>query len=59
MDMPVSGSVVLVNDGAGVSPTDGCEPLVGFPARSIALVDRGTCNFTVKVANARPPARPR
>ncbi len=53
MDMPVSGSVVLVNDGAGVSPTDACEPLVGFPAGAIALLDRGTCNFTVKVANAQ------
>jgi len=53
MDMPVSGNIVLVNDGAGVSPTDACEPLVGFPAGSIALLDRGTCNFTVKVANAQ------
>jgi hypothetical protein len=29
-----------------------CEPLVGFPAGSIALVDRGTCLFVTKVANA-------
>jgi hypothetical protein len=49
----LSGSIVLVNDGAGVSPTDACEPLVGFPAGAIALLDRGTCNFTVKVANAQ------
>jgi hypothetical protein len=49
----LSGDIVLVNDGAGVSPTDGCEPLVGFPAGSIALLDRGSCNFTVKVANAQ------
>jgi PA domain-containing protein/LVIVD repeat-containing protein len=49
----LSGSINLVNDGAGVSPTDGCEPFVGFPAGSIALVDRGNCNFTVKVANAQ------
>jgi len=47
-----SGPVVLVNDGVGISTTDGCEP---FPlsAGDIALIDRGNCNFTVKVANAQ------
>jgi hypothetical protein len=49
---PVTGNVVLVNDGAGASPTDGCEAFV-IPAGSIALVDRGSCNFTVKVAFAQ------
>ena len=49
----ISGSVVLVNDGIGVSPTDACEPLVGFPAGSIALLDRGNCDFVVKVKNAQ------
>ncbi len=48
----VSGDIVLADDGVGVG-TDGCEPLVGFPAGSIALIDRGACNFTVKVANAQ------
>jgi hypothetical protein len=48
----VSGTVVLVNDAAGTT-SDACEPLVGFPAGSIALVDRGTCDFTVKAANAQ------
>ncbi|HZD03216.1 MAG TPA: PA domain-containing protein [Actinomycetes bacterium] len=48
----ISGDVVLVNDGVGTT-TDGCEPLVGFPAGAIALVDRGACNFTVKAANAQ------
>jgi hypothetical protein len=50
---PISGELVLANDGAGVA-TDGCEP---FPADSlvgkIPLIDRGTCNFTVKVKNAQ------
>ena len=34
--------------------TSGCEPadFTGFPAGSIALVQRGTCNFSVKVLNA-------
>ena len=48
----VSGSIVLVNDGSA-SPTEGCNALVGFPAGAIALVDRGTCGFAVKVANAQ------
>ena len=50
---PISGELVLANDGAGVT-TDGCEP---FAANSltgkIPLIDRGTCNFTVKVFNAQ------
>jgi Fungalysin/Thermolysin Propeptide Motif./Peptidase propeptide and YPEB domain./Fungalysin metallopeptidase (M36). len=49
---PITGPVVLVNDGVGVT-SDGCEPFVGFPAGAIALVDRGSCNFTVKVKNAQ------
>ena len=48
----VSGDIVLVNDGTGTT-TDACEPLVGFPSGAIALADRGSCNFTVKVANAQ------
>jgi PA domain/LVIVD repeat len=51
-DQPVSGDVVLVNDGSA-NPTLGCNPLVGFPAGAIALVDRGTCAFVVKVKNAQ------
>jgi uncharacterized repeat protein (TIGR01451 family) len=49
----VSAPVELVTDTGGASPTDGCEALVGFTAGNIALIDRGTCNFTVKVANAQ------
>jgi hypothetical protein len=48
----VSGAVVVVDDGFGTA-SDACEPLVGFPAGAIALVDRGTCLFTVKAANAQ------
>ncbi len=53
----VTGNVVLVNDGVGVT-TDACEPLVGFPAGSVALVDRGSCvpgqnNYDVKILNAQ------
>jgi uncharacterized repeat protein (TIGR01451 family) len=49
----VTGDLALVNDGAGASTTDGCEPLVGFPAGRIALVDRGTCTFKTKTLNAQ------
>jgi hypothetical protein len=49
----LSGSIVLVNDGAGVSPTDACEPLVGFPAGAIALIDRGNCEFGFKALTAQ------
>lgn len=48
----VTGALELVNDGAGVSVTDACEPLVGFTSGRVALVDRGNCAFTIKVANA-------
>ncbi len=44
--------IVLVNDGWDIG-RDGCEPLVGFPAGSIALVERGLCNFIVKAKNAQ------
>ena len=48
----VTGDVVLSNDGKG-SPTDGCTSPNNAQAinGNIALVDRGICAFTVKVAN--------
>lgn len=49
----VSGDVVLVDD--GVPPvTDGCSALAaGSLTGRIALIDRGTCTFVVKVKNAQ------
>ncbi len=46
---PVTGNVVLA------APLDGCTALTNGAAVSgkIALIDRGTCNFTVKVKNAQ------
>jgi hypothetical protein len=54
----VSGSVVLAldpADAAGPSTTDACSPLTNAAAVAgkIALVDRGTCTFVVKVKNAQ------
>ncbi|MFC5381806.1 choice-of-anchor B family protein [Aquipuribacter nitratireducens] len=46
-----SGAFALGVDGGG--STLGCTPLVGFPAGAIAIVDRGTCAFTIKVKNAQ------
>ena len=48
----LSGSFALVNDGSD-APTLGCGSLVGFPAGSIAVVDRGTCPFVDKTRNAQ------
>lgn len=49
---PKAGSLVLANDGT-VSTSDGCEALVAFPVGAIAMMDRGSCNFTIKVKNAQ------
>jgi extracellular elastinolytic metalloproteinase len=49
----VTGTLQLVNDGTGTL-TDGCEPLgSGSLTNKIALIDRGTCDFTAKVKNAQ------
>ncbi|HSJ24757.1 MAG TPA: PA domain-containing protein [Longimicrobiales bacterium] len=47
-----AGAVMLVNDGVGTG-SDACEPLIGFAAGSIALVDRGNCTFVQKAQNAQ------
>jgi hypothetical protein len=48
----ITGAIVLANDGVGTA-TDACEPLVGFPAGAIALVDRGGCEFGFKALTAQ------
>jgi hypothetical protein len=48
----ITGNLQLVNDGVG-TVTDGCEPVVGFTAGNIAVIDRGTCLFSLKVQNAQ------
>lgn len=35
------------------SPSDACQPLVGFPSGRIALADRGGCSFSEKTLNAQ------
>lgn len=48
----LSGDLALVDDGSA-NPSQGCGPLVGFPAGSIAVVDRGACEFGLKGLNAQ------
>jgi hypothetical protein len=47
------GPLALVDDGSGTR-SDGCEASpAGSLAGKIAVLDRGSCDFTVKVANAQ------
>lgn len=51
-----TGEVVLgvdAADVAGPSTTDGCSAITSNVAGKIALIDRGSCGFTVKVKNAQ------
>jgi len=50
----LTGAVVRAKDDTG-APSDACEPLVNAAdvSGSIALVDRGTCAFVLKVLNAQ------
>ncbi len=48
----LAGQLVVVNDGTA-NPSQGCNPLIGFPAGSIALADRGGCPFVQIVSNAQ------
>ena len=47
-----TGQVALADDGVGVG-TDACEPIQSNVNGKIALIDRGGCAFTTKVANAQ------
>ena len=45
--------ILLAHDGAGASDTDGCEAITTVLTGAIALMDRGNCDFVVKVKNAQ------
>jgi hypothetical protein len=53
----LTADVEEVDDGAGTA-SDGCEPLIGFTPGNIALIDRGICEFGVKVLNAENAGAP-
>jgi hypothetical protein len=46
----VTGQIVAAASG---SATDGCNAITSSVTGKIALIDRGTCNFTVKAKNAQ------
>jgi len=48
----LNGILAVANDGVGTT-SDACEALTGSLTGKIAIVDRGTCDFTVKVKNAQ------
>jgi hypothetical protein len=49
----ISGTIELGTDGGTDDPNEVCDPLVGFTPGNVALVDRGSCNFTTKAQNAQ------
>lgn len=49
----VTATLVLVDDGAGVSVNDGCEDPINDVAGKIALIDRGNCSFETKSSKAQ------
>lgn len=49
-----TGNIVLFDDGTGSDPNDACEAVVDPDvAGNIALINRGTCNFSFKAAVAQ------
>lgn len=48
----VTGDVALGQDETG-TVGDGCEPITSDVAGKVALIDRGTCTFVIKIKNAQ------
>ena len=48
----ISGALAVYNDGTGAA-SDGCEASTTSLAGKVAIVDRGTCTFIIKVKNAQ------
>jgi hypothetical protein len=50
----ITGALILANDGAGTSPTDACEALIGGPyTDKVVIIDRGNCEFGAKALRAQ------
>ena len=50
---PVTGQVVYFNDNAAGTTHEACSPPANSLTGKIALINRGTCAFTIKVKNAQ------
>ncbi len=52
--VPITGEVVVIDDGS-FDPTKGCNPVAANQnlTGKIALIDRGVCDFSLKVYNAQ------
>ncbi|HIP48209.1 MAG TPA: T9SS type A sorting domain-containing protein [Lutibacter sp.] len=56
IDIPsggVTGNLVLANDAGAAEPTEGCNSFGATVSGNIAIIDRGSCNFTEKVKHAQ------
>lgn len=51
-DVPLVGELVYGNDNID-TPNDGCQDLVGDHTGKIVMIDRGMCDFSLKVYNAQ------
>jgi hypothetical protein len=47
----LTADIELVDSG-GANPSEGCDPLIGFTAGNIALIDRGSCEYSEKAVYA-------
>ncbi|NNF02302.1 MAG: hypothetical protein HKN22_06425, partial [Bacteroidia bacterium] len=48
---PITADVILVDDGFAIT-SDGCQTILNNLAGKIALIDRGSCTFSLKITNA-------
>ncbi len=49
----LTADVILADDGTAPDVNDACQPINTDLTGAIAIVNRGSCNFTVKVINAQ------
>ncbi len=48
----ISGALAFIDDGTS-NPTEGCSPAQNDLTGKIAMIDRGSCNFSLKAWNAQ------
>lgn len=54
-NIPVTANLVIVDDGTGLTSSEGCNTLINGAELNgkIAVIKRGSCNFTTKIQNAQ------